>query len=710
MPLSERFGQLITSQRTLDRQGRITSIDTTAAQPGGVMPASLQHLTYDYGNGGLIKTRNNAYSSAGSFAESFDYDFLGRLSRWSVQQGGQISTQGYEYDDVGNLLSMNVEAGAGRTVQYKYGPAPNSALAGPYAIREMDENGATSVFQYDGAGRQIGGEGKSIIWHPSNLPSQIQKPLSSLEANFQYDADGLQTVRAENNKTIVYTGGYERRALTDGKVHVFNLVAPNRVLGQVVWREFNGSLSPADVNFFHTDLLGSPETVSDSASGTVVEKMAYEPFGQRRDPTTLATPVTAKNPRSIGFTGHRPDEQFGLIDMGGRLYDPATTRFITPDPYSQTPTSARAANRYAYVYNDPVNYVDPTGFQAEGADFGIYTYMGGGGSIFDWLGLGAWSFEFGFGGWGGGAPTGNWGQKPIYAQQQSPTKADSTRQAADAGPGWNAVQAKCDTCSLLNPPPSYRQIELGYKTVGEIWDWTPDKEAQQFFMEYLNYIPTQLSDANIEYRENLRLEINADMMVGRAMMGLTTPSFSGMTPSILGGAQRSVYLSTVKFTPGRIPRGNVSAFAAMYEEVAKLHTMLDPIAIGRRTTSVVRALRGDGTIVDVFASGAEKDLTPLQRGSLIDPAQVAAIYPGLHAEMTALDRIQREGWTPIMGISYGRAACPICADTIERAGGRFTTTASLSSRIGEARLVLCRQDRCYLCGVRSPFRADALER
>src|SRR5262249_44520641 len=382
VPLSERFGQLITTQRTLDRQGRVTSIDTTAAAPGSATPASLQHLSYNYGPGSLIRTQTNAYSGGASSVQSFDYDFLGRLASWTVQQGGQTSTEAYRYDEVGNLLSMTLEAGGGRMVEYKYGPGPNSPLAGPYAVQEIGENGTTSVFQYDTAGRQISGQGRSITWNTFNLPSQIEKPLlPSLVVDFRYDAGGVLTVRSATSKTITYIGGYERHALAADKVHVFNLVAPKRVLGQVVWRESNGSLGSADVSFFHTDLLGSPETVSDSASGTVVEKMEYEPFGQRRDPTALATPVTAKNPRTVGFTRHQPDDEFGLINMGGRVYDPATTRFLTPDPYSHTPTSARAANRYAYVYNDPVNFVDPTGLQAEGADFGIYTYMGGGGSV-----------------------------------------------------------------------------------------------------------------------------------------------------------------------------------------------------------------------------------------------------------------------------------------------------------------------------------------
>jgi uncharacterized protein RhaS with RHS repeats len=49
--------------------------------------------------------------------------------------------------------------------------------------------------------------------------------------------------------------------------------------------------------------------------------------------------------------------------MKGRLYDPRMGRFITPDPFVTDPFSAQGLNRYAYVQNNPLSYVDPTGFQ-----------------------------------------------------------------------------------------------------------------------------------------------------------------------------------------------------------------------------------------------------------------------------------------------------------------------------------------------------------
>jgi uncharacterized protein RhaS with RHS repeats len=54
--------------------------------------------------------------------------------------------------------------------------------------------------------------------------------------------------------------------------------------------------------------------------------------------------------------------------MKGRIYDPLAGRFTTGDPVTQAPFWSQGLNRYSYVFNDPVNNTDPSGFMANGAD------------------------------------------------------------------------------------------------------------------------------------------------------------------------------------------------------------------------------------------------------------------------------------------------------------------------------------------------------
>src|SRR5260221_8127965 len=54
--------------------------------------------------------------------------------------------------------------------------------------------------------------------------------------------------------------------------------------------------------------------------------------------------------------------------MGGRVYDPLAGRFTTADPIMQAPFAlTQGQNRYAYVFNYPINLTDPSGFSTADA-------------------------------------------------------------------------------------------------------------------------------------------------------------------------------------------------------------------------------------------------------------------------------------------------------------------------------------------------------
>ena len=72
-----------------------------------------------------------------------------------------------------------------------------------------------------------------------------------------------------------------------------------------------------------------------------VHPVDYAAFGG----TTLG--AQAQTGILTGFTGHEHDEDLGLIDMGGRMYDPTLGRFLTADPVMQAPFWTQGLNRYA---------------------------------------------------------------------------------------------------------------------------------------------------------------------------------------------------------------------------------------------------------------------------------------------------------------------------------------------------------------------------
>jgi RHS repeat-associated protein len=55
-------------------------------------------------------------------------------------------------------------------------------------------------------------------------------------------------------------------------------------------------------------------------------------------------------------------DNLDLVHMNGRVYDPLIGRFISADPFVQEPLFSQSLNRYSYVANNPLSYVDPSGY------------------------------------------------------------------------------------------------------------------------------------------------------------------------------------------------------------------------------------------------------------------------------------------------------------------------------------------------------------
>jgi RHS repeat-associated protein len=105
--------------------------------------------------------------------------------------------------------------------------------------------------------------------------------------------------------------------------------------------------------YFH-DGLGSVRQLVDT-TGQVDTSYAYDPFG---------VPVMGgdgSNPYQ--FTGEAWDAEVELLYLRARYYQPEVGRFITKDPWAGDMWRPSTLNRYVYVTNNPVNYIDPSGLQ-----------------------------------------------------------------------------------------------------------------------------------------------------------------------------------------------------------------------------------------------------------------------------------------------------------------------------------------------------------
>ncbi|MBI4332101.1 MAG: RHS repeat-associated core domain-containing protein [Chloroflexi bacterium] len=93
-------------------------------------------------------------------------------------------------------------------------------------------------------------------------------------------------------------------------------------------------------------------SLTTDTSGTVVGSIKYKPYGETRSSSGV---LPAQK-----FTGQRLDD-VGLYYYGARYYDPALGRFISADSLVPRVSNPQNFNRYTYVLNNPLRYVDPTG-------------------------------------------------------------------------------------------------------------------------------------------------------------------------------------------------------------------------------------------------------------------------------------------------------------------------------------------------------------
>jgi len=104
--------------------------------------------------------------------------------------------------------------------------------------------------------------------------------------------------------------------------------------------------------YLHSDHLGSTSVTTD-ASGNVLARQNYYPYGGVRASTGTL-------PTDIMFTGQRADAT-GLYFYNARYYSSTLGRFVSADSIVPELGNPQALNRYAYVFNNPLKYVDPTG-------------------------------------------------------------------------------------------------------------------------------------------------------------------------------------------------------------------------------------------------------------------------------------------------------------------------------------------------------------
>lgn len=343
--LNATLGNGLGVTRTYDpRTGRLTN--GAVARPGGA--AQLQE-GYEYDALGNVTLRSQYWPGSTGFAEDFTYDKLNRLETASVRGG--YTLQNFTYDAVGNMLS---KTGAG-TGSYAY-PTPGATSVRPHAVKSIPGMGE---FLYDDNGNLKSGAQRTLRWTSFDMPLEIIKTdaLGTNASTFVYGAEHQRIRHDKSDGTRTYYAG-AMEIETRGNVRTIKTYWPMELGLEIE------TPSATTLNWTHLDRIGSVVAISDQG-GNLREQLAYDSWGKRRALTGIATPDSIDGVvNNRGYTGHEMLDQIDLVHMNGRVYDPLVARFLSADPIIQDPNHSQSFNRYAYVWNNPTNLTDPTGFAA----------------------------------------------------------------------------------------------------------------------------------------------------------------------------------------------------------------------------------------------------------------------------------------------------------------------------------------------------------
>jgi RHS repeat-associated protein len=336
---------------------------------------TLLDLSYNYNRGNSKGSLNGKTGQLTNIVNNLDrnkdrvyeFDTLGRLitAKGGVAAGGSGVanwTQNYSFDRYGNRQTVTAS-----------GVTANNATVPTDGLASLSYNSQTnritnSNYEYDLAGNQTRG----------------QAPNGSFQ-RFEYDSAGrLVVVKADDNTTVLetytygasrmrlitetpsqnqrkyyawggsavlceYTEALSSSVLTFAKSYIY---AGSRLLSTQIW---NGTVETTE--FHHPDRLGT-KLVTNNAANTFYEQSTL-PFGTSLDAEFIGTPTTNQR-----FTSYDRSQIASLDYAVNRSYSSGQGRFTTVDPIGMSATSLvtpQSLNLYAYVQNNPIDFVDPTG-------------------------------------------------------------------------------------------------------------------------------------------------------------------------------------------------------------------------------------------------------------------------------------------------------------------------------------------------------------
>lgn len=348
----KRLANGISSRYTWNADDSLAGI--THAKAGTTLAANA--YTYDgVGN----RSANTETIGGTALSLAYSYDELKRLIQ--VANGTPTQQEAYQYDPLGNRTQKGVGQTAPTITAYLYDAAN--------ALKEIHSGSAGGALlaslAYDLNGNLQTDGTRTFTWDALDQLAQVSNGTTTVA--YGYDGLGRRTKKTVNGALTQWLHNGDQLYAEYGSSWTQPVARWSTAgLDQPVLRgQVNGDGSDGTAQYALADGLGSVIALANSADATVASQR-FDAWGNK-----TASSGTIPN---YGYTGREPDET-GLIFYRARYYHPGIGRFASRDPIGLQ----GGINPYAYVGNNPVMRVDPTGLVATAPSAGAApeNYAGG---------------------------------------------------------------------------------------------------------------------------------------------------------------------------------------------------------------------------------------------------------------------------------------------------------------------------------------------
>jgi len=284
----------------------------------------------------------------------YDYDKVDNITAKVTEHG----EYGYGYDDLYRLTDADnpVQADEGFSYDAVGNRLTAEGVTGDWGYNDNNElQGYDGVaFSYDSNGNMTqkidAGQVTSYIYNVEDRLQEVRDGSGSLISTYYYDPFGRRLWKE--------VGGVKTYFVYADEGLVAEVDATGNVTKSYGYRP--GSTWTTDplfmkvggqYYFYQNDHLGTPQKLT-AVNGAVVWTAKYSSFGDASvDISSLVT-------NNLRYAGQYFDAETGLHYNYKRYYDPVIGRYLRVDPIG---FGSGDVNLYSYVYNRPLNFVDPEG-------------------------------------------------------------------------------------------------------------------------------------------------------------------------------------------------------------------------------------------------------------------------------------------------------------------------------------------------------------